>query len=502
MKHQKTIIIIGAGPAGLTAALEILEKTDMIPIILEASDKIGGISRTEVYKGNRIDIGGHRFFSKSDRVMSWWKNILPIENRKKSSNPKAMLIRTRLSRIYFLRKFFDYPITLSKKTIFNLGFWRILKMGISYFWIRIFPIRKEKTLEDFFQNRFGGELYRTFFRDYTEKVWGVPCSKIPAEWGAQRIKGISVSKVLAHALRKMIRGEEKSLSQKNTETSLIGKFLYPKYGPGQMWETVAEKIEEKGGKILKNQKVCEIQSDKKTKKITSIKTESGEIFEGEHFLSTMPIRDLISGWRGEIPAHLRKIGESLRYRDFLTVGILAKNLKIKKLRDNWIYIQEPDVKVGRLQIFNNWSPFLVKNPKTKWIGLEYFCNEGDEIWEKTDKEMKDFAAEELEKIGILQKKSVLDGVVIRTPKAYPAYFGGYEKINALTDFLDEFENLFLIGRNGMHRYNNQDHSMLSAMIAVKNIIRGRTDKKNLWKINADAEYHESKRVKSDQEKRK
>ncbi len=501
-EKQKTAIIIGAGPAGLTAAYELVTKTDIKPIILEMSSEIGGISRTVNYKGNRIDIGGHRFFSKSDVVMEWWQNILPVESLEKPVQKarKKMLIRNRLSRIFFLRKFFDYPITLSKNTIINLGIIRMIKMSFSYLRIKLFPIQKEKSLEDFFINRFGKELYQTFFRDYTEKVWGKTCDKIKPEWGAQRIKGISITKVLKHALSNLIPKTTKDLRQKNVETSLISKFLYPKYGPGQMWEEVAQMVKTKGGEIRINTKASEIFQCKQTgniKKITAENTKSHlrTSLHADYFFSTMPIKDLCENWRGKMPKKVKKIGTSLQYRDFLTVGLLVKKLAIKntdggKIKDNWIYIQEPDVKVGRLQIFNNWSPYLVKDPNTTWIGLEYFCNEGDEIWEKSDSEMKTFGAKELEHIGIIHEKDILDAVVIKTPKAYPAYFGSYNHIEVVKEYLNDISNLFCIGRNGMHKYNNQDHSMLSAIRAVRNIRFGIFGKENIWSINTETEYHE------------
>ncbi len=500
MKHQKpkTAIIIGAGPAGLTAALELLEKTDVKPIVLEMSEKIGGISRTEVYKGNRIDIGGHRFFSKSERVMDWWQKILPIEPQDQPDQQKKnrMLVRSRLSRIYFLRKFFDYPVSLNTSTITNLGLWRICKIGFSYLVVRIKPIRKEKSLEDFFINRFGKELYKTFFRDYTAKVWGVSCTMIKPEWGAQRIKGISITKVIKHALSKINAND---IRQKKTETSLISRFLYPKYGPGQMWEEVARIVQQKGGVIKMHQKVVGIttisDSQIETVKIIDSKTGATEILKGDYFFSTMPIKDLVIAWQSEMPKEIKQIGKGLQYRDFLTVGLLLKKLKVKnqdgtKIKDNWIYVQEPDVKVGRIQIFNNWSPYLVKDENTVWIGLEYFCNEGDDLWSMTDEKLKELAKVEMSKIDIIEQTDVLDAVVIKTPKAYPAYFGNYDSLPKVKDYLDGYENLFLIGRNGMHRYNNQDHSMLSAMTAVENVISGRKDKQNIWDVNTETEYHE------------
>ena len=496
---QKTAIIIGAGPAGLTAAYELLIKTDIKPIIYEASGDIGGISKTVNYKGNRIDIGGHRFFSKSDRVMRWWQNILPIQNQEEN-NPdktdKIMLIRNRVSRIFFLRKFFDYPLSLNFNTLKNLGAFKIFQIFFSYTRTRLFPIKKEKSLEDFFINRFGEKLYLTFFKDYTEKLWGVPPRLIKPEWGAQRIKGLSISKAISHAL-KNLRPRTKNIEQKKTETSLIEKFLYPKYGPGQMWEEVARLIKEKGGEIHLHHEVYGLKiGQNKIVEIIARNKKNGGINnqKGDYFFSTMPVKNLIRAFEENIHPQVRKVAEGLIYRDFITVGLLLKKLKIAnrsgKLADNWIYVQERDVKVGRIQIFNNWSPYLVSDENTVWLGLEYFCNEGDQFWNKSDAELKQATVEELLKMGFIDRSDVLDGCVIRMPKTYPAYFGTYDQFHVIRNFVDQFENLFLIGRNGMHKYNNQDHSMLTAMIAVENIINKIADKDNIWSVNAEQEYHE------------
>lgn len=492
---QQTAIIIGAGPAGLTAACELLEKTNIIPIIFESAPDIGGISKTINYRGNRIDIGGHRFFSKSDKIMNWWLNILPLEDDfllTPNDIDDIMLLRSRLSRILFLRKFFDYPVSLSWNTISNLGFTRMSKIGLSYI-KSVFFQRKENSLEDFFINRFGYELYSTFFKDYTQKVWGVPCSEIKPEWGAQRVKGLSVAKTLLNAIKKPFIKSD--LSQKKQETSLIEQFMYPKLGPGHMWEKVADIVQSKGGEIYLNQKVISINT--KNNKVISValqNTQTGEIKEctADYFISSMPVRDLIIGMGKNVPEDVLSVAQGLKYRDFITVGVLLDKLKIGSISDNWIYVQEKDVKLGRIQVFNNWSPYLVKNPKNIWLGLEYFCNEGDDLWNMSDKEFSAFAVDELAKIGMINRKDVLDSVVIRMPKAYPAYFGTYERFDIVKDFLNGFENLFLVGRNGMHRYNNMDHSMLSAMQAVENILSGIKSKQNLWSVNAEDEYHEVK----------
>jgi len=527
---SKTAIIIGAGPAGLTAAYELITKTDIKPIIIERTNDIGGISKTVVHNGNRMDIGGHRFFSKSDRVMKWWQEILPIQGsdskddilkdiyyQKKRTQvnlspdgpdpektDRVMLIRNRLSRIFFLRKFFDYPITLNGKTISNLGIVRIIKIGWTYVWIQLFPVKNVNTLEDFFISRFGKELYKTFFKDYTEKVWGVPCTEIAADWGAQRIKELSVSRALLHAIKSIFKNE-KSIEQKNTDTSLIEQFMYPKLGPGQMWETVARIVEEKGGIIIKNSEVFELNiTENQVNELSYFNhaTQQKSVLKGDYFFSTMPVKDLIIAMGNKVPSLVKTVSDGLQYRDFITVGLLLNKLKIKNetkiptlhglVPDSWIYIQERDVKVGRLQIFNNWSPYMVADIEKVWIGLEYFCNEGDELWEKKADEFIQFAIDELHSIDIIDRKEVLDSTIIRMPKTYPAYFGTYSKFNVISDFTDKLENLFLIGRNGMHKYNNQDHSMLTAITAVNNIISGEKSKDNIWNINTEEEYHEEK----------
>jgi protoporphyrinogen oxidase len=527
---QKTAIIMGAGPAGLTAALELLNTTDILPIVLEKSTYMGGISRTLVHNGNRMDIGGHRFFSKSDRVMEWWLRVLPMERDKASdgtlayhgatrslnnnltgpdpaTEDRVMLVRNRKSRIYFLSQFFDYPISLSKDTLMKLGFWRVLRIGLSYLKSVLLPIGNVKTLEEFFMNRFGKELYLTFFKEYTEKVWGVPCSEISAEWGAQRIKGLSIAKTIAHIVRKPFQ-RSTSISQKTTETSLIEKFLYPKYGPGQMWEEVARQIVLRGGKIITGMEVTSLAMD--GDRVTSVEARDinngkHERFGGDYFLSTLPVKELVRSLKRQIPSTILEISDGLLYRDFITVGLLLRKLKIndeasagKLISDNWIYIQEPNVLAGRLQIFNNWSSYLVADPNTVWIGAEYFCYETDAVWKLSDEEMANLAKSELHRIGIIDKTEVLDSTVHRMAKTYPAYFGTYSRFAELRDYIDEIENLFLIGRNGMHKYNNQDHSMLTAMTAVENISQGRTDKSNIWAVNTEMEYQETREGRREQ----
>jgi protoporphyrinogen oxidase len=524
---EQTAIIIGAGPAGLTAAIELQRRSSIKPIVIEASQQVGGISRTVRYKGNRMDIGGHRFFSKSDRVMRWWLEMMPVEGgasedgqlryqNQQRDIPEAaqahdpqtedlvMLVRQRKSRIYYLRRFFDYPISLTAATFKNMGFVRTVRCGISYMRSALLPQRKERSLEDFIINRFGRQLYLTFFKSYTEKVWGVPCDEISAEWGAQRIKGLSLKGVVTHFLKKSFRLKKPGdIAQKKTETSLIEKFLYPKLGPGQLWEHAADMVRGAGGEIHFDVQVDKIHVD--GDRVVSVEgiNEAGErkVFSGDYFFSTMPVRDLlraISATAPEsVPAEVTEVSEGLMYRDFITVGLLASRLAVTEkdgslLKDNWIYIQEPDVVVGRLQIFNNWSPWLVAAEDKVWIGLEYFCNDTDPLWKLSDDEMAKFAIAEIAKIGILKAEDVEDAHVVRVPKTYPAYFGSYDRFDVIRSYLDRFENLFLVGRNGMHKYNNQDHSMLTAMTAVENIVNGVTSKENIWAINTEMEYHEEK----------
>ena len=563
-------IIIGAGPAGLTAALELLRNTDIQPVVLEATQEIGGISRTIRYKGNRMDIGGHRFFSKSDRVMQWWLELMPpaadpsvpetveityqgkrhkvevpadlhqepplrgmgplseaddadaTDEQEDEEEPEhtttviapdpedsdhVMLVRPRKSRIYYLRKFFDYPIRLTGNTIKNLGPARMAKIGVSYAAARVRPIKPEKSLQDFLINRFGSELYLTFFKSYTEKVWGVPCGQISAEWGAQRIKGLSLTTALKHFVRKAFtrkpRGSETDVAQKGTDTSLIERFLYPKFGPGQLWEHVADKVRAGGGEIHMGRRVDRLMVEGNHVVAVETLNDDGERerFDGEYFFSTMPMKELVRALEAggaQVAANAREVSEGLEYRDFITVGVLANKLDVRELdggliRDTWIYIQEPDVLLGRLQIFNNWSPYMVADPSKVWIGLEYFCYETDPLWSMPDEQLKQFAAGELEKIGILKTSEVLDAHVARVPKTYPAYFGTYDRFDELREWVDGFENLFLVGRNGMHKYNNQDHSMLTAMAVVDGLARGHVDKAAVWSINTEQEYHEEKK---------
>ena len=517
----KTAVIIGAGPAGLTAALELLRQTDIKPIVLEESTFVGGISRTVNNGGNRMDIGGHRFFSKSKEVMDWWEAILPIQgspalddillDRDKefqSEGPdpekedRVMLVRDRVSRIFFLRHFFDYPISLKWSTFAGMGLRNTVRVGFGYLKSVIHKL-PETSLENFYVNKFGRPLYEMFFEDYTEKVWGVHPSKIGADWGAQRVKGLSVMSILKDVLTKPFR--KKSIDQQKVETSLIERFIYPKYGPGQLWETVASEIVKAGGELRLSSKVSGIVvEDGKVVAVEVDSPEGKETIEADYVFSSMPVKDLVKDLRGVVvPREVADVAEGLPYRDFVTVGVLAKKLKITngtkiktfedRVPDTWIYVQERDVKVGRLQIFNNWSPYMVSDYKgTMYVGMEYFCDEGDELWSMSDQDFVEMALDELEKIGVADKKDVLKADRIKVKKAYPAYFGTYSGIAKVREWLDEIPNLYCVGRNGQHRYNNMDHSMLTAMEAVRCVKDNLTTKDNVWEVNTEKEYHESK----------
>ena len=517
---MKKVIIIGAGPAGLTAGYELQKenKEDYEIIILESDNVVGGISKTVKYKDNRMDIGGHRFFSKSEEIMKVWEELMPLQgeqafddkklDRQKplkqgGPNPenedKVILIRDRVSRIYYLKKFFDYPISLKIQTFTNMGLIRTIKAGFSYL-KTIFVKKKEDSLENFYINRFGKVLYSMFFEKYTEKLWGRHPKEISADWGAQRVKGVSIKSVIKDAFSKLLGRKNKEV-----ETSLIEQFWYPKFGPGQLWETLADKFEENGGKILKGYTVKNIKIKENTVKGVVCEVNGVEvILEGDIFVSTMPVKDLVLGFKGEdIPPQITEIALGLPYIDFQTVGVLVNKLKLENktkiktlgniVPDCWIYVQEPEVKMLRLQIFNNWSPYLVKDAEnTVWIGLEYTCQENDKYWNMSDEEFSKFAIKELVSMNIIDEADVIDSHREKVKKAYPAYFDTYEHIDKLIKFLDKFENLYCIGRNGQHRYNNMDHSMLTAIEAVKNIKNNVKTKDNIWNVNVEKEYHEKK----------
>lgn len=518
-QEKKIAAIAGAGPAGLTAAYELLDQTDIQPIVFEQSNMIGGISQTVCYKGNRMDIGGHRFFSKSKRVTDWWNRIMPLQGapsqddkligKKKefmTNGPdpeitnRVMLVRERVSRIYYLRKFFDYPISLKWQTFANMGLTRTIKAGFGYLTSLIFK-KEETSLENFYINRFGKPLYKMFFEDYTKKVWGIHPSQLGADWGSQRVKGLSIIAIIKDILNKNL-----GTKSKDVETSLIESFIYPKFGPGQLWETAAHEIQGKGGRIEMNSTVSKVHIKGNTVDYIEVNKTDGqtERIYCDYFISSMPIKDLVKAIDGiQIPNDVQRIATELPYRDFITVGLLVKKLKINnqtkiktyknRIPDTWIYIQERDVKIGRLQIFNNWSPYLVNDyANSVWIGLEYFCSEGDSMWMMGEQEFIDMAIKELEHIGIIYAEDVIDSTQVKIKKAYPAYYGSYYKLDIVKHFLDSVNNLFCIGRNGQHRYNNMDHSMLTAMETVDNIKNNNKNKSAIWAVNTEEEYHESK----------
>ena len=514
---MKKVIIIGAGPAGLTAAYELKTKSDDFDVVvLEESDVFGGISRTVNYNGNRMDMGGHRFFSKVPEVNEWWEKMLPTQgalpfddivlhrtSTVKEGGPdpekedRVMLRRNRLSRIFFNAKFFDYPISLKFETIKNMGFGTTIVVGFSYLKSAIFK-RKENSLEDFYINRFGKKLYSMFFENYTENLWGRHPSEISPEWGAQRVKGLSIRAIL-----KDIFGKIFNKKNRKVETSLIEEFAYPKLGPGELWDLTASDFEKKGGTIIKNAKVTKIiKNADNTLRGVVYEHDGKEIaLDGDYVISSMPVKDLVEGMN-DVPKEFSDIAKGLPYRDYMTVGVLIPHLNLKNetktktigdiVPDNWVYVHDRNVKMGRFQIYNNWSPYMVKDiENTVWMGLEYFCNEGDEMWSMTDEEFGKMGISEMAKMGLIDSESdVLDFHVERVKKAYPAYFDTYEHMEDLREYLDTIPNLFCVGRNGQHRYNNIDHSMCTSFETVKNILSGTADKSNIWNVNTEKEYHE------------
>ncbi len=519
---KKKVIIIGAGPAGITAGYELLRcKPDKYEVsIYEETDSIGGISKTVTYNGNRMDIGGHRFFSKDERVMRWWDRIMPVQGRPSfddaklgreknlvtggpdpEKDDKVMLVRDRVSRIYYDHKFFDYPISMKKETFQNMGFSATMKAGFSYLKSSVSKL-EETSLENFYINRFGRVLYSMFFEKYTEKLWGRHPREIAADWGSQRVKGLSISAVIKDMFSK--KGKKKN--NKNVETSLIESFYYPKLGPGQLWETALDEFVKMGGKVFINCKAVNINTDGEGQ-ITSINVENNGVLSkvtGDIFISSMPVKDLVGGMN-DVPDKIYRIADGLPYRDFVTVGLLVNKLNLKNetdiktlgdiVPDCWIYVQDGGVKLGRIQIFNNWSPYMVKDAEnTVWIGLEYFCNENDDFWNMSDDECIDMAVKELASMGIISgRDDVLDSHREKIKKAYPAYFDTYSEMDTLIEYLNKFENLYCVGRNGQHRYNNMDHSMATAFEAVKNILTDVETKDNIWKVNTEKDYHETKK---------
>jgi len=515
---MKTVIIIGAGPAGLTAGYELLSRSKEYKVtILEEFDKIGGISRTVNYKGNRMDMGGHRFFSKIKEVNDWWDRMLPVQgspsyddiklNRKpliaeNGPDPEktdiVMLKRNRLSRILFDNHFFDYPISLKGDTIRNFGFFTTMEVGLSYL-KSLFIKLPENNLENFYINRFGKKLYQMFFERYTENLWGRHPRDISAEWGAQRVKGLSISAILKDMLLKTLH-----IRNKKVETSLIEEFSYPKLGPGQIWDMTAAKIKEMGGEIIMNAFVNGIhREENRIKGVFYNKNDRENYMEGDIIISSMPLKDLLCSMN-DVPEKIYKIASGLPYRDYKTVGVLLKHFNLKNttniptlgniIPDNWVYVHDTRVDMGRFQIYNNWSPYMVKNVEENvWIGLEYFMNEGDDLWNMSDEDFADKGINEMIAIGLIDSKDdVIDYHVECVKKAYPAYFDTYDHIDELRSYLDTIENLYCVGRNGQHRYNNIDHSMCTSFEAVNNIFSNISDKSNIWNVNTEKEYHEKR----------
>lgn len=479
---MKKVIIIGGGVAGLSAALELVRTPDTEIIIYEMEDHVGGLSRTLESNGNRIDIGPHRFFSKSDLVINFWKKI-----------DKDLLKKDRITRIYFLNKFFDYPIKLSLKTFLNLGFIRTFKIGMSFLKSSLFKIKNEKNLEDFFINRFGKELYLTFFKGYTEKVWGISCNEIPADWGAQRVKDLSIGKAVINALKSSLKLMK--ITEKNNETSLTEFFYYPENGAGTMCEKMAAEFKNHGGKIFTNKKVISIKnSQNKIEEILieDLITQEISSEKVDYLISSMPVKDLINAIENK-PDDVLEVANNLLYRELILLGLVFKKFKDKPLLDNWIYLQDRNIKAGRTEIYNNFSINMLKDKNTISLGLEYFCNKDDDMWHKSNEDLINIGIQELVQMNFFQPEDFIEGTVYRIEKAYPAYFGSYSKFNEIKEFVDIFENLFLIGRNGMHKYNNMDHSVLTGFMAAKCIIEGNKDKTSIWNVNIEQEYHESKK---------
>ena len=467
----RSVVIIGAGPAGLTAAYELC-KAGVASVVLEQEGTVGGLAKTVNHKGFRFDIGGHRFYTKVKAAADIWREVLPARD---------FLRRKRLSRIYYNKRFFHYPLRASS-VLFSLGLWGGCRILLSYLRARARPSPSEQTFEQWVTNRFGKRLYNIFFKSYTEKVWGIPCSEITAEWAAQRIKGLSLSVVLKDIFKRRAHADRGAAVK-----TLVKEFDYPRLGPGMMWETMAGLVGERGGAIRLGTRVEKIRWSRDA--VEAVEVESGgrtETLRGTHFISSMPVRELVNKLSPAPPAAILAAADRLQYRDFLTVVLIVNERDL--FPDNWIYIHDPEVKIGRVQNFKNWSPDMVPDPNKTCLGLEYFCFEGDGLWNMPDGQLVELGKRELEKLGLVREADVEEGTVVRVPKAYPVYDSTYrESLETLRRFLGNLSNLQLVGRNGMHRYNNQDHSMMTAVLAAKNILGANYD---LWEVNTDKEYLE------------
>lgn len=480
MEHGP-VVIIGAGPAGLTAAYA-LSKAGVQSIVLEKDQMVGGLARTVNYKGYYFDTGGHRFFTKVESVENIWKEVLGED----------LLHCNRLSRIYYNKKFFYYPLR-PLNALLGLGIWNSILVLFSYLTSQLFPTKEEETFEQWVSNRFGKRLFKIFFKTYTEKVWGIPCKDISAEWATQRVKGLSLMATLKNAI---IANQSNQKDKRKVIKTLIDKFDYPKFGPGMMWQTLVEIIHRTGSQVWLGNEVEGIRwSGNKVEALEVKQNGQVELLYGSDFISSMPIREALQKFKPQVPKEVLDAANDLKYRDFLTVALIIK--KPMLFPDTWIYIHDPDVKVGRIQNFKNWSPFMVPDPNKTCLGLEYFCYEGDKLWNMPDDELIELGKRELETLGLANKNDVQDGTVVRMPKAYPIYDLTYRKsLDVVRRFLGQLDNLQLVGRNGMHKYNNQDHSMLTAMLSAENILGANHD---LWAINVEQEYHEEMTIEPSEE---